>query len=112
VNSVQYSVPKAGESQRDSVLQPKVGAARLPWVGASDGPQPQRGCGQRAPGRGRNPVGVVLSFRDVTQGSLRQPWAGGRNAVGVLTPKSFARVCRLHEGRELDTELREQGMNK
>jgi len=44
--------------------------------------QPQRGCVPMS-ALGRNPVGVVELTSIRTQGSLRQPWAAGRNAVGV-----------------------------
>ncbi len=56
-----------------------VMTATQPTLGA----QPQRGCGPLTP-HGHNPVGVEMPCSMRTQGSLRQPWAGGRNAVGVL----------------------------
>ena len=74
-------LPKS-ERQRRSDPKPRVGAQRLPWVNPTESLQPQRGC---APSScGRNPVGVEILCYIRTQGSLRQPWAVGRNAVGVL----------------------------
>ena len=58
------------ESQRDSVLQPRVGEpASLPWVGRRVFPQPQRGCAAFHPLACRNPVGVGNCFASFTQGS-------------------------------------------
>ena len=62
-----FSVP---ESQRDSVLQPRVGEpASLPWVTRFIFPQPQRGCVPGRSSKRHNPVGVDDSFRSFTQGS-------------------------------------------
>ena len=62
------SVPQF-ESQRDSVLQPRVARHELPWVNQSNPPQPQRGCAcRRAPIR-RNPVGVGGFLDSISQGS-------------------------------------------
>src|SRR2546426_871975 len=50
------------------------------------GSQPQRGCGRngRPPDDGRNPVGVVRSFRVLPRvGARRQPWAGRHSPVGA-----------------------------
>jgi hypothetical protein len=49
--------------------------------------QPQRGCGTGVRRReGRNPVGVVFDWRTLPKVAPRtaQPWAGGRNPVGIL----------------------------
>jgi len=49
--------------------------------------QPQRGCGTGARrSEGRNPVGVVFDWRTLPKVAPRttQPWAGGRNPVGIL----------------------------
>src|SRR5881409_3792200 len=72
----------ASERQRRSGSKPRVGATRLPWVIRPEPSQPQRGC-DRNTMFGRNPVGVDRTYAMRTQGSLRQPWAGGQNAVGV-----------------------------
>src|SRR5436309_14974972 len=61
-----------------------VMTATQPTLGA----QPQRGCGPLTP-HAHNPVGVEMPCSMRTQGSLRQPWAGGRNAVGVLHEAEF-----------------------
>ncbi len=66
------------ESQRDSILQPRVAeSARLPWVSRVVSSQPQRGCiNRRLIRRGCNPVGVgnILDGRPrVARAS--QPWA-------------------------------------
>jgi hypothetical protein len=74
--------PAVSERQRRSDSTPRVGARRLPWEIRRASFQPQRGCDSLTP-IGRNPVGVELPCSIRTQGSLRQPWAGGRNAVGV-----------------------------
>src|SRR6266511_1995037 len=70
------------ERQRRSDSKPRVGAARLPWVTRPESSQPQRGCDAMA-AVGHNPVGVEIISPIRTQGSLRQPWAVGRNAFGV-----------------------------
>ena len=57
----QARTQSADQSQRDCVLQPKVGAVvpRLPWVKCTNGKQPQRGCGHGAHNeKGRNHVVV------------------------------------------------------
>jgi len=73
------------ESRRDSDLQPRVGAERLPWVcGPIQWSQPQRGCGLTV-ALGRNPLGVEnrsISFPRV--GAARQPWAILWNCFGIL----------------------------
>ena len=39
------SKPKGvGESQRDSIIQPRVATKELPWEAAPGNQQPQRGC--------------------------------------------------------------------
>ncbi len=61
-----FAVP---ESQRDSILQPRVGElASLPWDGRHYSSQPQRGCITFAAER-CNPVGVENHFDLLTQGS-------------------------------------------
>ncbi len=99
--------PAASERQWRSDSKPRVGATRLPWVKRPEYSQPQRGCGSMS-ARGHNPVGVELPRSIRTQGSLRQPWAGGRNAVGVpassdifwppLRGHQRLILCRLPEG--------------
>ena len=64
------------ESQRDSVIQPRVGEpASLPWVRRFIFPQPQRGCIHPAPKR-CNPVGVDDVFNPRSQGSRVAPTLG------------------------------------
>ena len=49
--------------------------------------QPQRGCGAGAwRAKGRNPVGVVLVLGVLPKVApqMAQPWADGRNPVGIL----------------------------
>jgi len=99
--------PAASERQRCSDSNPRVGATRLPWVKRPESSQPQRGCGPMS-ALGHNPVGVEFHCSIRTQGSLRQPWAGGRNAVGVpassdifwppLRDDQRLLICRLPEG--------------
>ena len=58
------------ESQRDSVLQPRVGeSASLPWVMRLNFPQPQRGCVLPRASIRRNRVAVGNDFDSFTQGS-------------------------------------------
>ena len=46
--------------------------------------QPQRGCGGLGSYDGRNPVGVVTrTARQLRVARGAQPWAGGRNSVGI-----------------------------
>ena len=57
--------------------------------------QPRRGCGTGAGRmRGRNPVGVEVILRVLPKVAPRtaQPWAGGRNPVGILR-RTPARRC-------------------
>jgi len=91
-----FAGPAASERQRRSDSKPRVGATRLPWVKRPESSQPQRGCDLTA--YGRNPVGVELTCTIRTQGSLRQPWAGGRNAVGV--PASSDIFCPPLRGHQ------------
>jgi hypothetical protein len=72
------------ERQRRSIFQPRVGAARLPWVCNRKSINPE--------GVESHPRAMLLQpfqgcdiFGSHTQGSLRgrQPWADGLNAVGV-----------------------------
>ena len=73
-----------GESQRDSVLQPRVGAQRLPWVGVSVVSQPQRGCAQSLALPDATPLGLARTssaFPKVARSS--QPWALRQNPVGI-----------------------------
>ena len=58
------------ESQRDSVLQPRVGeSASLPWVMRLNFPQPQRGCVLPRASIRRNRVAVGNECGSFTQGS-------------------------------------------
>src|SRR5437660_10096906 len=60
--------PRASQSQRDCVLQPRVARNELPWVRGAGSQQPQRGCGHDV-ATCRNPVGVVMCFGSASQGS-------------------------------------------
>jgi hypothetical protein len=71
------------ESQRDSVIQPKVaevrgrtGRARLPWDNRRNDFLPQRGCVTRHTVDYHNPVGVGDVFDLMTQGSSFLATAG------------------------------------
>ena len=76
--------PRFSESQRDSVIQPKVAeSARLPWVNRRNYFQPQRGCVIRRTGNGHSPVGVDDIFDSITQGSSFLV-AAGLNAIALL----------------------------
>ena len=84
-----FAIP---ESQRDSVLQPRVGAsASLPWEMRFIFPQPQRGCVlPRAPIR-RNRVAVGNDFDSFPRVvAPRQPWAELRYPVGVRRTTTLA----------------------
>jgi hypothetical protein len=63
----------AQQSQRDCVLQPKVGAPAPTLAHRETNHQPQRGCGKyrawRTDGNGHNRVAVGNYLRTVTQGS-------------------------------------------
>ena len=79
------STSALGESQRDSGAKPRVARNELPWVVTTKNHEPQRGFGREGVGlAGRNPVGVGI-YRDGTPRVARssQPWAGGRNPVGI-----------------------------
>ncbi len=102
-----------GECQRRSVLQPRV-AAGYPGFGWSRSGQPRRRCVQTAFCR-RNPVGVEKVSTDLPRvGAWRQPWALGRNAVGVQRRppqrprnpgmnfgKTWCRLRWLHTGSQV-----------
>jgi len=71
------------ESQRDSAPKPRVARNELPWGIRRTSDQPQRGCVFGAWER-RNPFGVgslSISLPRVVRDS--QPWAGGRNPLGI-----------------------------
>ena len=77
-----FAVP---ESQRDSIIQPRVGEpASLPWVTRHYSSQPQRGCITSATKR-YNPVGVenILDGFPRVASRTRQPWTELRYPVGV-----------------------------
>jgi hypothetical protein len=64
------------ESQRDSIIQPKVGElASLPWVTRHYSSQPQRGCITSTTKRS-NPVGVENNLDGLPRvARAAQPWA-------------------------------------
>ena len=71
--------------QRGCAFQPRVATKSLPWdCGLPHSLQPQRGCGMFDDKRS-NPFRVVclLERNRPRVAAARQPWAGGRNAVGV-----------------------------
>ena len=75
------------QSQGDCVLQPRVARHELPWVCPAYDFQPQRGCGPFRGSRGRVPQPFQGSnhrvrFPRVARSS--QPWAWGRNPLGIL----------------------------
>ena len=73
------------ESQRDSVLQPRVGElASLPWVTRSIRPQPQRGCVLGRMSNCHNRVAVEIHFASFPRvARASQPWAELHYPVGV-----------------------------
>ena len=77
------------ESQRDSVLRPRVALPALPWVRFAHGHQLQGGCGQSADQwcPSHNPVGVEkIKYYLPRVGAGRQPWALSHNPCGIATP--------------------------
>ncbi len=90
--------PGPEQSQRDCGLQPKVGEQRLPWVRVRKSNLRQRRCGRgQACGReqmGRNRVAVGDDGLTMTQvARASQPWALGRNPVGILERNANPRVA-------------------
>ncbi len=72
------------QSQRDCVLQPKVGAQRLPWVSHVEPEQPQRGCGETVSATVATPLGLLALAHPVPRvARSSQPWAEGQNPVGI-----------------------------
>ena len=80
------------ESQRDSVLQPRVGEpASLPWVTRCCSSQPQRGCVLPRPPIRHNPVGVENNLAGRPRvARASQPWAELRYPVGVMRAATLA----------------------
>jgi hypothetical protein len=90
------SVCPDSKSQRDSVLQPRIGAQRLPWVAVSYVFQPQRGGGQSVLSLDATPLGLVRKSNvrpKVARAS--QPWALRRNPVGILQSLIVKRAFKL-----------------
>src|SRR5437867_1106862 len=85
------------ERQRRCDTKPRVGAQRLPWEDDQNVFNPN-GVVSTAPAKAATSLGLRTAGR-LTQGSLRQPWALRRNAVGVrrLTLAATVRwlVCCL-----------------
>ena len=75
----------AGERQRRSICQPRVGGPAAYPGKTPSAHQPQRGCSHGERWCGCNPVGVGAVSFDPRVGApaSRQPWADGWNAVGV-----------------------------
>ena len=73
------------ESQRDSVLQPRVGElASLPWVTRCCSSQPQRGCVLGRTSNCHNRVAVEIHFDSFPRVvAALQPWAKLHYPVGV-----------------------------
>ena len=62
------SKPKGvGESQRDSIIQPRVATKELPWEADKQSPNPN-GVAAHSISRDATPLGLKI-FRTVTQGS-------------------------------------------
>jgi len=101
------------ESQRDSVLQPRVARNELPWVDVTKmTPTPTGLRPSITPGH--NPVGVDSSSDVIPRvGAARQPWADGRNPVGIesgavfqpLTSAALAPILSAARHRWADTGL-------
>ena len=73
------------ESQRDSVVKPRVARNELPWVCPARAFQPQRGCSTPIDPTDATPLGLKgnsTSFPRVARSS--QPWAGGCNPFGIV----------------------------
>ena len=72
-----------GESQRDSVMQPRVARNELPWVAGQIVFNPNGVVTSARQKNCHNPVGVEYDFESKPKVAAgRQPWAGGRIAVG------------------------------
>jgi len=71
------------ESQRDSVLKPRIAPAALPWVTVAQGTQPQRGCGQSSHRRhpSHNPVGVEQIIHDLPMNRSAEHRLGSMDAI-------------------------------
>ena len=80
------------ESQRDSVLQPRVGeSASLPWDTRCCSSQPQRGCVLPRASNRHNPVGVENHFDSLPRvARASQPWAELHYPVGVRRAATLA----------------------
>ena len=84
---------RSPESQRDSVLQPKVARRALPWVGRRDCQQPHRGCARPRTAICRNPVGVDERYDSCSQGiATLNP---GLNDVAPLGQIRWPSPCRI-----------------
>jgi len=90
---------RSPERQRRSILQPRVGVTqeRLPWdLGKNMSPTP---TGLHHPDEKRNPVGVGRKTQPVPRVARpSQPWAEGRNAVGVLFPPTALSGSKVMAG--------------
>ncbi len=74
------------KSQRDFVLQPKVGAQRLPWVGGRRVIQPRRGCANRMANQTfSKPNTQTQTYGAIAFGRLRAP--------GFFKPSYANRFC-------------------
>ena len=83
------------ESQRDSVLQPRVARDELPWESDRERTTTPTGLRQSTPS-GRNPVGVgSASDRTPRVGAARQPWAEGHNPFGIEAEAPLTDVSLL-----------------
>ena len=81
------------ESQRDSIIQPRVGEpASLPWVRRFNSPPTPTGLHPTAHRNDATPLGlkmILLHLPRVARAS--QPWADGLNPVGIPTDLRSAR---------------------
>ena len=83
------------ESQRDSIIQPRVARHELPWVNREKNFQPQRGCINIAPNR-CNPFRVDSSSHCVPRVARpSQPWAERHYPFRVNPRRSLPVECIL-----------------
>ena len=98
------------ESQRDSILKPRVARNEPPWVIVPNHSQPQRGCCHSVPAdpsprpqrRWR-----CYHFRTWTQGSPEKSWqpcAEGHNPFGIELPGHCSKLRCAQDGRRQNEE--------
>ena len=89
------------ESQRDSALQPRVATQELPWVNGIKFPSTPTGLWQIPRAAGENEMATTALRLEIFCGRCprvarsSQPWALGRNPVGIRPwPRAAASVTR------------------